>query len=208
MDKYAFMPKTGALLLAALALALLYAPAGVGAQEKTGFLKLTSDPRGATVKVDGRVYGKTPVLLELPAGKHSVSVSKEGFKKSDKRLNIKENTVLRSHVTLKALPEGEEAPAPQAAKIQVHKLEESNEPGTVTIVTTPPGLTVFMNDYLVPQPTPVAFDLRAGVYEMVIEDENGTAVYKKTVFVYPGRTVDLDLDIKKIRRIDYEDPWK
>ena len=87
------------------------------------------------------------------------------------------------------------------------KLEESTEPGTVTIATTPSGLTVFMNDYLVPQPTPVLFDVRAGIYELVIED-NDEVVLRKTVFVQPGQTLSLELNIKKVRRIDYDDPWK
>jgi len=66
---------------------------------------------------------------------------------------------------------------------------------------------VFMNDMFVPQPTPVAFDLRAGVYQIRIE-EDGAPVYNKSVFVRAGRTVDLDIIIKRRRRIDDSDPWQ
>ena len=120
-------------------------------------------------------------------------------------MRVKENKILHAHVNLVA------SRPPKKKKgnsdILVRKLEESTEPGTVTIATTPSGLTVFMNDYLVPQPTPVLFDVRAGIYELVIED-NDEVVLRKTVFVQPGQTLSLELNIKKVRRIDYDDPWK
>ena len=175
------------------------------AQAPTGIVKITSKPQGATVKVAGVTMGKTPALLELPCGKHKIVISSRGHKPASKRVVVKENKILHAHVNLVATRPPKEKS--ETSDILVRKLEESTEPGTVTIATTPSGLTVFMNDYLVPQPTPVLFDVRAGIYELVIED-NDEVVFRKTVFVQPGQTLSLDLNIKKVRRIDYDDPWK
>ncbi len=183
---------------------LLFCHAAI-AQAPTGIVKITSKPEGATVKVAGVTMGKTPTLLELPCGKHKVVIVSRGYKPASKSVVVKENKILRAHVSLVAA----RPPKKKAARsdILVRRLDESTEPGTVTIVTTPPGLTVFMNDYLVPQPTPVLFDVRAGIYELIIED-NDAVVLRKTVFVQPGQTLSLELNIKKVRRIDYDDPWK
>ncbi len=175
------------------------------AQAPTGIVKITSKPEGATVKVAGVTMGKTPALLELPCGKHKIVISRRGYKPASKRVVVKENKILRAHVKLVAIRPTKKKAA--KSDILVRKLDESAEPGTVTIATTPPGLTVFMNDYLVPQPTPVLFDVRAGIYELIIED-NDEVVLRKTVFVQPGQTLTLELNIKKVRRIDYDDPWK
>jgi hypothetical protein len=183
---------------------LLFCHAAI-AQVPTGIVKITSVPKGATVKVAGVPRGKTPTFLELPCGKHKVVIESRGYLPASKSVVVKENKVLRAHVSLVAARSNKKKAA--KSDILVRKLDESTEPGTVTIVTTPPGLTVFMNDYLVPQPTPVLFDVRAGIYELIIED-NDAVVLRKTVFVQPGQTLSLELNIKKVRRIDYDDPWK
>ena len=175
------------------------------AQAPTGIVKITSSPEGATINIAGVTMGKTPTILELPCGKHKIVISSRGHKAASKRVVVKENKILHAHVNLVASRPPKKKK--ENSDILVRKLEESTEPGTVTIATTPSGLTVFMNDYLVPQPTPVLFDVRAGIYELVIED-NDEVVLRKTVFVQPGQTLSLELNIKKVRRIDYDDPWK
>jgi len=46
---------------------------------KTGRLSVTSTPEGATVAVDGRKRGVTPLVLDdLPAGRHAVTVESAG----------------------------------------------------------------------------------------------------------------------------------
>ncbi len=195
------IPGVGILLSCAV---LLFCHAAI-AEAPTGIVKVTSSPVGATVKIAGVTVGKTPALLELPRGKHKIVISSRGYKPASKRVLVKEDKILHAHVNLVAThPSKKKA---ESTDILVRKLDESTESGTVTIATTPPGLTVFMNDYLVPQPTPVLFDVRAGIYEMTIED-NDEVVLRKTLFVQPGQTLSLELNIKKVRRIDYDDPWK
>jgi hypothetical protein len=47
----------------------------------TGALMIESRPRGATVYIDGRLSGTTPMLMEgLDAGDHMVSIEAEGYR--------------------------------------------------------------------------------------------------------------------------------
>jgi len=201
-----------ALLTLALGVLALHTAGGAAeAAAPTGVVKVISTPPGAIIKVDGRPRGATPALLELPAGSHTITLEKDGYSSTSREVVVVQDRVARATVKLAASPPETDRPPrparPVGDEISVHEDRGEAEPGTVTIVTTPPGLTVFMGDYLVPQPTPVAFDLRAGIYELSIED-NGEVVHRKTVFVQAGRTLALDLTIRKVRRIDYGDPWE
>ncbi|MFO0631251.1 MAG: PEGA domain-containing protein [Nannocystaceae bacterium] len=42
-------------------------------------LRITSDPTAASVRVDGREHGRTPLRLELAPGRHRVELSKPGY---------------------------------------------------------------------------------------------------------------------------------
>lgn len=206
-------PRAGIALIAScmlLAVTALALPTPAACDISMGVLKITSNPAGAKVVIDGEAKGRTPLLVEVTAGKHEVTLEHPERKKATKRIRVAPDKITRAHVKLKGKPrvrkqEPRDEPPPEG--LVVHHNDESAEPGTVTLVTTPPGLTVFMNDYLIPQPTPVAFDIRAGTYELRIEEE-GETVLEKTVFVQPGKTLALDLTIKKVRRIDYGDPWE
>lgn len=206
------IPSRLALLLCS---AVLVGPGALEAQNRTGVVKITTDPPGATVEVDGRIYGQSPQILELPVGEHRVLIKRPGYQNVLKTVIVNQDRILRT--TVKLVPEkppAKTAPRPTPATddedIRVHETgdnEPDSGPGTVVVVTSPPGLTVFMNEFIVPQATPVAFDVKAGVYELAIQQE-GETVYRRTVYVRAGRTLELDLLIKKVRKIDYSDPWK
>ncbi len=199
-----------AIVAAALSMLLLAIASPVSPQGSTGALKVTSAPGSAQITVKGKNLGLTPRILELPIGRHKVTLEKAGFTTVTKTVKITADKLARSHFRLAARfdePSRENKPTKTSDEIQVHAADEKSSPGTVTIVTTPAGLTVFMNDYLVPQPTPVAFDLRPGTYDLTIE-EDGEVVHEKTVFVQAGKTLSMDLTIKKVRKIDYGDPWE
>lgn len=192
------------LLLAALATAT-----HASAQAGTGVLKVDSEPAGAKVLLDGTESGKTPLLLEVPVGKHAIEIRQTGYKPVKKTVKVTSDKISRVDVKLKRYKSSKSQKI-TTTQIRVHDTSlggTDSGPGTVTVVTSPPGLTVFLDEYYIPQPTPVAFDVKAGVYELRVEQE-GDTVYRKTVFVQAGRTLDLDLVIKKTRKIDYSDPWK
>ena len=194
---------------------LVAGPVDLGAQNRTGVIKIVTNPPGATIEVDGQNYGQTPGIFELPVGEHRVLVKRPGYKPVVRTVIIKQDRILRTTIKLQAAKKPVKAPKKPAADgdpedIRVHETgdnEPDSGPGTVVVVTSPPGLTVFMNEFIVPQATPVAFDVKAGVYELAIQ-QDGETVYRKTVYVQAGRTLELDLLIKKVRKIDYSDPWK
>ncbi|MCP4679076.1 MAG: PEGA domain-containing protein [Deltaproteobacteria bacterium] len=181
--------------------ALLVGVPSAFSEKSTGIVKVVSRPAGASVSVGGKYYSPTPVLIELPTGKHNLVVTRPGHIPAKASVVIKKNQVVRKEIKLGATP---------GKKIRVHRTKQGQRdfgPGTVTIVTSPPGLTVYMSDLVVPQPTPVAFDMRAGIYELTLQ-QDGEIVYRKTVFIHVGRTLELDIVVHRRRRIDDSDPWK
>ena len=59
----------------------------VSMSRNTGILLLTSEPAGTTVIVDGRNLGPTPVKVNLPAGRHHLSLS-DGSRHHDETIQI------------------------------------------------------------------------------------------------------------------------
>ena len=167
----------------------------------TGIVKVVTKPKGAMVKVGGKTYGPTPVLIELSVGKHQLIIYRDGYPPEKRKVFVEKNKLKRTDVALTPLAKN---------TIRVHRTEAGAEdagPATVALSTSPPGLTVLMSGLLVPQPTPVIFDIRAGIYELTLE-LRGQVVYRKTVFARAGKTLRLDIAVKRRRRIDDSDPWK
>ncbi|MES2637855.1 MAG: PEGA domain-containing protein [Myxococcota bacterium] len=55
----------------------------------SGFLRIVTDPDGATVYVNEAAKGKTPVTIELPYGAHQVRVVRAGYKTEVRDVNIR-----------------------------------------------------------------------------------------------------------------------
>lgn len=56
---------------------------------KSGFFTLTTTPQDAELLVDGIVVGKTPIVeYKLSAGSHSIFIRKQGFRETEKRIEI------------------------------------------------------------------------------------------------------------------------
>jgi hypothetical protein len=58
------------------------------AETAIGNVKVTSDPDGADVSVDGNFVGNAPSALKLPAGKHTIQVSKDGYANWSKEIQV------------------------------------------------------------------------------------------------------------------------
>ena len=178
----------------------LASTAAAGAE--SGVVKFVSDPDGATVSVDGRVRGVTPLLLELPAGPHKILVAIPGFPPKKERLTIVAGRVSVSRYVF-------DAKMPKSG-VRVHEFHRGgldSGPGSVTVVTDPPGLTVQMNRITVSKSTPVSFDIHSGIYKLRIR-QHGTVVLEKIVVVQPGRSLELEYAVRRRRTIDETDPWQ
>ncbi len=176
-------------------------------QVKTGILNITSDPSGALVYVDGKMKGTTPILLEIPATEHDVVLEQQGYDSYRARIRIVQDKVFRTNIVLKK-PVQDKPKIELKNDIQIHQPAENAEPGTVFLTTTPERLTAYVDGFAIARPTPVAFDIRPGIYELMLKNDRSEIVYKKTIFVRSGKTLSLDIIIQKKRTIDYSDPWK
>ena len=66
-----------------------------------GTLVLMSNPLGASVTIDGKDYGVTPLTLDsLLIGSHSVAISKSGYDALTKTINIKEGEIVEENAVL------------------------------------------------------------------------------------------------------------
>ena len=167
-----------------------------------GVVKVVTDPPGATVYVNGTVFGPTPVLVELRPGDHTIVISMDGYPPRIQKLNVVSGRVITTKIVFSTKG--------NVQGIRVHELQKGGVdagPGTVTVITEPPGLTVVIDGKTVSKKTPVAFDIHSGVYRLRIE-QDGVVVAEKTVFVRAGRTAELEFAIKRRRNIDDKDPWR
>lgn len=55
---------------------------------KTGIVKVTTNPGGAKVYIDGTFVGQSPQNKEMPLGKHKVEVKMDGYISETRELNI------------------------------------------------------------------------------------------------------------------------
>ena len=68
-----------------------------------GTLVLMSSPLGATVKIDNKEYGKTPLTLDnILIGSHTVSISRDKYEPQTKTIIIKEGETIEENVALVA----------------------------------------------------------------------------------------------------------
>lgn len=70
----------------------------------TGTIKITSNPEGADVKVDGSFVGNAPAQLKLPAEKHRIEVSSEGYEEWVKEIEVIAGSELTLNATLRKKP--------------------------------------------------------------------------------------------------------
>ena len=60
----------------------------------TGTVYLDSTPSGAAIRVDGKdVSAKTPTTLTLPAGRHKLEFSKDGFASQQHDVDVSDGAI-------------------------------------------------------------------------------------------------------------------
>ncbi|MBR4974427.1 MAG: PEGA domain-containing protein, partial [Bacteroidales bacterium] len=68
-----------------------------------GTLVLMSSPLGATVKIDNKEYGKTPLTLDnILIGSHTVTISRDKYEPQTKTIVVKEGEIIEENVALVA----------------------------------------------------------------------------------------------------------
>ncbi|MEW6600784.1 MAG: serine/threonine-protein kinase [Nitrospirota bacterium] len=77
-------------------------------------LKVESTPAGAQVFIDGNFKGKSPAVIELPAGKHEVRLTLTGHYDWEAQVQLQEKEETPLSVMLIAEPSGSETAIPQS----------------------------------------------------------------------------------------------
>jgi hypothetical protein len=162
------------------------------ASAPTATIKLTSQPAGAAIFLDGKDSGKvTPAQLSTDPGEHKLLLRKAGFKDAT--------------MTTPKLTAGQNfdfAPLLQAGKNDENpfkKLFGGGIPegkGVANFKTNPKGAEVMMNGYSAPKPTPCKLPLDPGTYKVTFQ-LSGYKPMTKNVTIEKGKTVEVDVTLEK-----------
>jgi len=110
-------------------------------------IQLLTDPPGATIQVDGDAARscKTPCMLSLPAGRHTMTTQLDGYRPYPRVINVPQ--------------EGDQF------------LKLAKTVGTLSVTSSPPGATIQLNGEAQPQKTPASFNIAPGTYHVRVTRE-------------------------------------
>jgi hypothetical protein len=149
-------------------------------QPQNGFLQLLSNPDGATVTINGRSFGATPLFLSLRPGSHEVLLTLKNYEPKVLPVNIRTKEVSKYEVDLRELKE---------YKAKIEKPAQVMPTGKLTVITTPPGASVRLDGLPVDSPTPFTLEgLWPGIHEVVIRTTMGEPIDEE---IETRKTVDI-----------------
>ncbi len=157
-------------------LVLMFFLAGAAwAQE--GYLRITSTPDGASISIDGKEKGKTPLLLAIAPGKHTIVASLSAYDSVTQTVEVLENEVTRVDLTLQK----------KAVRLPVATPLRPSGKGNLTIITDWPDATIYLDGLNTGEKTPATLkDLSAGLHSIILV--SGDLAMFDRVFVQPNKT--------------------
>ena len=109
-----------------------------------GWVDITSSPNIATVMIDGKKVGETPLDRELIIGKHIISISKDGYNSVTREVIIKKGETTTVDVTLShGMGELEVRSTPSGAMVMIDSKSEGFTPLTKEL--SPGSHTVYIS---------------------------------------------------------------
>jgi peroxiredoxin len=175
---------------------------------KTAALPFTVDttPGGATVQVNGRTAGKTPMTLKLAPGTYKVTLIRSGYASVTRTITVKKGA--RASLIVK-LAAATPASKPQPASVQTApaKAAAPAKPAATAqpapakpaatlpfkVTSTPSGAAVQVGGKTVGK-TPVTLQLAAGTHTLTIT-RSGYAPVRRTVTVKKGASASLTVKL-------------
>ena len=142
-----------------------------GLPEDAGRLLVRSTPSGATVFVDDREYGQTPVAVRnLAPGAHRVRIARDGYATEERRVAITPSRLAQSMIVALERP-GDAASrnGPTTTGVPAPPGTDQRVTGALVVDSRPAGARVFMDGELVGA-TPLALPtVRAGEHAIRLE---------------------------------------
>jgi len=132
---------------------------------------IDSQPRGATVSVDGQKFGQTPMTADLLAGAHNLELRLAGFKPARTRVNVLAN---------------------QPYNVPLIMMTPAD--GRLVLTSDPSGATVGIDDEYRGE-TPLEIELRPGVDHRITLAKSGHETASDTVRLESGRSRELHVDL-------------
>jgi len=137
-----------------------------------GTLKISSEPSGAKVYVEGNYKGKTPIILNLPPGTHEIEIIKEGYKKYTTKVALNPEEKKALSVTL--------TPAY----------------GFLTVYSSPSNAEVYIDGNYVGDTPLENYKLSTGEHIIKIKKE-GYQDYNKTITINPAEIMKLEVTLSE-----------
>lgn len=98
-------------------------------ERKVGGLSIKTEPQGATVYIDGKNYGLTPLdIYDIEVGKHEVLITKEGYKSITKEIEISEDIIEISEILEKGVSKAYINSNPRGATVIIDGKEIGKTP--------------------------------------------------------------------------------
>ncbi|HOK56727.1 MAG TPA: PEGA domain-containing protein [bacterium] len=144
-----------------------------------GYLRITSNPSGANIEVDGKTAGKTPLLLALKPGDHTVKATLSGYNSITQTVKIIENEVIILQLTMEK----------QTQKTTTSFPFEKSK-GKLTIITDREDVTIYLNGKKVNAVPPVTLEnVPTGSNSVILVSGDYADSYR--VLILPGKTFVL-----------------
>ena len=139
----------------------------------TARLSVTSTPDDAEVRIDGIMVGKTPVTIEeVQAGESEVKVSKRGYTPYTKKINFEATKPYQLNAELVALPSG------------------------LTVITTPEGARIMIDNQVVGEAPITVSNLKEGPHE-ISATLDGFASKTKSIYLEPDINDSVEFNMVK-----------
>ena len=137
-------------------------------------VEMLSEPSAAIVKINGEERGKTPLTLDLLAGKHKIRIEKSGFENWESEIEV---------------VAGQDRKLPQ--------VELAKAPGQLQLSTRPAGASVVVDEQFRGR-TPIKLKLKPEQKHTITLFKAGYAEVKRTVELGSGEAKLLSIDLTEI----------
>jgi serine/threonine protein kinase len=152
-----------------------------------GHVLVRSTPSGATVTIDGRNAGRTPMTLrDLEYGTHTLRIERDGYAASERRVVLSKTKPSSSiAATLTRAKKPAPAATPRSTKAEPKPAAAAPTSGTLSVDSRPVGATVYVDGRVVGT-TPLSIDHLAPGEHAVRLERAGNQQWSSSVRIVAG----------------------